>query len=124
MRAIVMREFGGPDVLRLEDVPVPEPGAGEALVRVAAVTVNRSFDLKVREDGNGRDPLMPLVLGNDPAGEVVAVGPGVRELKVGDHVAAWRAMPCGHCERCQREQPDHCLYKKMLGIHKWGGYAE
>src|SRR5919205_618385 len=91
MRAIVMREFGGPDVLRLEEVPVPEPGPGEALVKVAAVTVNRSFDLKVREDGNGRDPIMPLVLGNDPAGEVVAVGPNVREVRVGDHVAAWRS---------------------------------
>src|SRR2546429_509320 len=68
MRAIVMRQFGGPDVLRLEDVPVPEPGPSEALVRVGAVTVNRSFDLKVREDGNGRDPIMPLVLGNEPAG--------------------------------------------------------
>jgi NADPH:quinone reductase len=124
MRAVVMRRFGGPEVLRVEDVPVPEPGPGEALVKVGAVTVNRSFDLKVREDGNGRDPVMPLVLGNDPAGEVVAVGPDVREVQVGDRVAAWRSFPCGACESCQRGEPDYCHNKRMLGIHRWGGYAE
>ena len=124
MRAVVMRRFGGPEVLRVEDVPMPEPGPGEALVKVSAVTVNRSFDLKVREDGNGRDPIMPLVLGNDPAGEVVAVGEGTREVRVGDRVAAWRAFPCGTCESCQHGQPDSCHNKRMLGIHRWGGYAE
>ena len=124
MRAVVMRQFGGPEVLRLEEVPTPTPGPGEALVRVGAVSVNRSFDIKVREDGNGRDPLMPLVLGNDPAGEVVAIGPGVRDVRVGDHVAAWRSIPCGQCERCRQNQPDHCLHKRMLGVHRWGGYAE
>lgn len=124
MRAVVMRAFGGPDVLRLEQVETPAPAPGEVLVRVGAVTVNRSFDLKVREDGNGRGPMMPLVLGADPAGEVAVVGSGVDDLHIGDHVAVWRAAGCGECEACQRGDADDCRRKRMIGIHRWGGYAE
>jgi NADPH:quinone reductase len=124
MRAVVMREFGGPEVLRLEEVATPTPGPGEVLVRVGAVTVNRSFDLKVREDGNGRDPMMPLVLGADPAGEVVAAGPGVDRVFVGQRVAVWRSFSCGECESCSRGEPENCHRRRMVGVHRWGGYAE
>ena len=50
MRAIVVREFGGPEVLRYEEVPTPTPGPGEVLIRVHAVSVNRTLDLMVRQD--------------------------------------------------------------------------
>jgi NADPH:quinone reductase-like Zn-dependent oxidoreductase len=124
MRAVVMHEFGPPDVLRNEVVETPRPGPGEALVRIGAVTVNRSFDLRVREDGNNRDPVLPLVLGADPAGQVVAVGPDVSEVRVGDHVAVWRAAACRACAACRRGDPDDCQRKRMVGIHRWGGYAQ
>lgn len=94
MKAIVRDEYGTPDVLRLEDVPTPEPDDGEVLVRIRASSVNRS-DL---ESLVGR-PLMFRAfmgvrrprerrLGIDAAGEVVAVGPGVERFKPGDRVFA------------------------------------
>lgn len=119
-----MREFGPPSVLHYEDVPTPHPGEGEVLLHVGAVSVNRSFDVKVREDGNGRGPVLPLVLGNDTAGEVVEVGPGVENVKVGDRMAVWRSYPCGLCARCRKGDFPGCLQKRMMGIHRWGGYAE
>jgi NADPH:quinone reductase-like Zn-dependent oxidoreductase len=71
LKAIVLKEFGGPEVLRLEDVPVPQPTPGEILLKVHSVSVNRTLDLIVRA---GRYPVkiqLPHVLGADPAGEIV-----------------------------------------------------
>jgi NADPH:quinone reductase len=87
LKAIVFTEFGGPEVLRLEDLPTPKPGANEILLKVHSVSVNRTLDLIVR---NGKYPVkigLPHVLGADPAGEVVAIGDGVTQFKVGDRVA-------------------------------------
>ena len=95
MKAIMLREFGGPDVLRYEDVPDPKPAPFEALIRVHAVTVNRSFDVGVRQNGNERDVTLPLVMGIDPAGVVVEVGPDVQGLQVGDHVTPQGGIPRG-----------------------------
>ena len=84
MKAIRVSEYGGPEVLRLEDVPTPEPKQGEALVRVRAAGVN-FIDVYQRE---GRYPLpVPFTPGNEAAGVVEALGPGVTDLKVGDRVA-------------------------------------
>ncbi len=124
MRAVVMRQFGGPEVMRMEDVPVPAPGAGEVLLRVGAVSINRSFDIKVRQDGNGRGVTLPLVLGADPSGEIVAVGSDVKEYAVGDRVTVWRAQSCGTCQRCESGDEVNCQRKVTLGVHRWGGCAE
>ena len=92
MRAVVHDRHGPPDVLRLEDVPDPVPGAGEVLVRVHATTVNRTdcgmrsaTPFFVRPIAGMRRPRWP-VLGNEFAGEVVALGPGVTRFGVGDRV--------------------------------------
>jgi NADPH:quinone reductase-like Zn-dependent oxidoreductase len=124
MRAVVMRRFGAPDVLQLEHVPVPTPGPGEVLVRTGAVTVNRSYDVKVREDGNARDVVLPLVLGADPSGEVVGLGPDVDGLSIGQRVAVWRGAPCDKCSDCAQGNDDNCTQKKLVGLQRWGGYAE
>ena len=83
MKAIVLREFGGPEVLHYEDVSVPRPAAGEVLLKVHSVSVNRTLDLVVRA---GKYPVkiqMPHVLGVDPAGEIVEIGEGVDRFEIG-----------------------------------------
>ena len=95
MRAIVVERTGGPEVLQLRDVPNPEPADGELLVDVAAAGVN-FIDVYHRE-GRYRRP-MPLVLGREGAGTVVAVGAGVGGWSVGDR-AAWPDVPGGYAER-------------------------
>jgi putative PIG3 family NAD(P)H quinone oxidoreductase len=86
MRAIVIREFGGPDVLELREVPTPEPARGEALVRVHATAVNRA-DLLQRMGMYPAPPGAPAdIPGLEIAGEVEVVGAGVTEVAPGDRV--------------------------------------
>lgn len=85
MQAIVVREFGGPEVLRVEDVAVPEPGGGEVRVRIEAAGVN-PVDAYVRTGTYARRPALPYTPGSDGAGTVDALGPGVSGVSVGDRV--------------------------------------
>lgn len=121
---MIIREFGDPEVLRWEEVPTPTPGHGEVLVRVHAVSVNRTLDLQVRQDGGGYGTVLPLVLGNDPSGVVVAVGPSVEQPRVHDRVAIFRGIRCGTCTQCLAGNEQQCSQPRMLGVHCWGGYAE
>ena len=75
----------GHENLQLVQVPIPEPGRGQVLVRVHAASLNYR-DLMILRDGMGMVPALPLVPGSDMAGEVVALGPGVAEFTVGDAV--------------------------------------
>lgn len=84
MLAVRVHRPGGPEVLELEQVPVPSPGAGEALVRIDAAGLN--FIEVYQRSGLYRIPL-PVTLGGEGAGEVVEVGEGVTEVAVGDRVA-------------------------------------
>jgi NADPH:quinone reductase-like Zn-dependent oxidoreductase len=89
MKAIVVHEYGGPDVLKFEEYPDPVPGPGEVLVRVAAASVN-PIDYK-RRAGLTKDfyPIhFPGLIGVDMAGTVVKVGPGVEAFTAGNHVFA------------------------------------
>ncbi|GAA5335601.1 MULTISPECIES: zinc-dependent alcohol dehydrogenase family protein [Thermus] len=85
MRAVVLRGFGGLDMLEEGDLPVPEPGPGEVLVKNLAVAVN-PVDAKIRAAGRWAGVEPPFVLGYDAAGVVAKVGPGVKDLKEGDEV--------------------------------------
>jgi len=84
MLAVRVHQPGGPEALAAERIPVPQPGAGEALVRLEATGVN--FIEVYQRSGLYRVPL-PVTLGGEGAGEVVALGPGVDEVAVGDRVA-------------------------------------
>jgi NADPH:quinone reductase-like Zn-dependent oxidoreductase len=124
MKAIVLRQFGGPEVLRLEEVPTPEPVADEILIRVHSVSVNRTLDCVVR---TGKYPVkirLPHVLGADPAGEVAEVGDAVTIFSVGDRVAVISATPCQQCAPCLSGQQANCSNSKRIGIDVPGGCAE
>jgi NADPH2:quinone reductase len=114
MKAIVIREFGPPEVMRLEEVPTPQPGPGEVLIEVHAVSVNRTLDLVVRNGNYARPVTLPHVLGVDPSGIVVAVGSGVTSRRVGDRVVTSPRV----------RAPTATEGPRMLGVHVWGGYAE
>jgi NADPH:quinone reductase len=114
MKAVVIREFGGPEVLRLEEIPTPEPGPGEVVIRVHAVSVNRTLDLAVRAGAYAFRPPLPHVLGVDPSGTVAAVGAGVSAPRVGDRVVTRQLLRLATAT----EGP------AILGVHAWGGYAE
>ncbi|MER6799098.1 alcohol dehydrogenase catalytic domain-containing protein, partial [Amycolatopsis mediterranei] len=85
VQAVVMAEFGGPDVLTLREVDRPEPGPGEILVRVLASGTN-PVEAKIRQGVAIPDLELPAVLGGDVSGVVEAVGPGVKEFAEGDEV--------------------------------------
>ncbi|MGR4863456.1 NADP-dependent oxidoreductase [Caulobacter sp. LARHSG274] len=87
MKAVRIHEFGGPDVLRLEDLPTPDPARDEVLVQVRASSVN-PVDYKIRRGGYLREDQLPLTLGRDIAGVVSRCGEAVTTLKPGDAVYA------------------------------------
>src|SRR5437870_6807896 len=85
MKAIRVSEFGGPEVLKLQDVPDPKPDSGQVLVRVKAAGVNPA-DTYIRSGTYARKPNLPYTPGMDAAGVVEAVGPNVKRFKAGDRV--------------------------------------
>ncbi|MBV9309272.1 MAG: alcohol dehydrogenase catalytic domain-containing protein [Solirubrobacterales bacterium] len=126
MRAVLMRAFGDADVLELDEVPDPEPAAGEALVRVQAVEVSRTRDVATRSGQHpfSRQVTLPHVLGGDFAGVVQATGAGVDRALVGRRVAGSNSSSCGACQACRAGHEEQCPQLSMLGIHRWGSYAE
>jgi NADPH:quinone reductase-like Zn-dependent oxidoreductase len=90
MKAVVMHEYGGPDVLKYEDVRDPVPGKGEVLIRIAAASIN-PVDLWQRAGATKASLRVefPAIIGWDVSGTVVGLGPEVHEFAGGDHVFAW-----------------------------------
>jgi len=112
MKAIRVQEFGGPEVLRLEEVPDPRPGRGEVLVRVRAVGVN-PVDTYIRSGQYPMKPPLPYTPGSDAAGDVEAVGEGVTGFRTGDRVYIYRSVTGAYAEKvlCTEAQV-HPLPKK------------
>src|SRR5688572_8471017 len=94
MKAIVVREFGGPEVMKVEEVPQPAPGPGQVLIRVRAIGVN-PVDTYIRSGTYARKPDLPYTPHADIAGVVDAVGSGVTALKSGDRVYAYMTSAGG-----------------------------
>ena len=104
VRGVVSKEKGAPVVLT--EIVVPDPGPGEATVRVQACGVCHT-DLHYREGGINDE--FPFLLGHEAAGMVEQVGPGVTDLDEGDFVVLnWRAV-CGECRACRRGRPWYCF---------------
>ena len=109
MKALVLEESGGP--LIMKDVPVPKPGAGEALVRVRACGVGLTLAWNRLGRGFGRGdspPKMPRIIGHEIAGDVVEVGPNVNSFKPGDRVNVYFYLTCGDCRWCNVGREDLC----------------
>jgi len=118
-----MHQRGDPEVLRYEDFPTPEPGPGEALVRVRACALNH-LDVFTRRGEQGRRVNLPHILGIETAGEVAALGEGVTELRVGDRVVSGPGIWCSRCKRCQAGEENLCVERRIVGVDVHGGYAE
>ena len=124
MKAAVLRAFGGPDGLVIEELPEPVPSETEVLVRVRAVSVNRT-DVHVMNRANiGRGTQLPHIGGVDPAGQVVRVGASVRELRPGQRVVARPMIPCLECRFCFTGRESVCEAPSYVGVHRPGGFAE
>jgi NADPH:quinone reductase-like Zn-dependent oxidoreductase len=123
VKAVRFHEHGGRDVLRLEDVPTPEPGEGEVLVRIRACALNH-FDVDLRENVS-RWPLpLPHILGVEFAGDIAAHGANVEGLREGKPVWVLHEIPCLECDYCLAGMDNLCLRAEMYSVQRPGGYAE
>ncbi len=127
MKAVVVREHGGLEQLRYEDVPIPKVGGGEVLLRVKAVALNH-MDLWLRRglpEGPGIRPVhLPHVSGGDIAGVVAEVGSGVNHLEIDQPVVVYPGLYCGSCLYCHRGEHSMCHEYEVVGEKIWGGLAE
>ena len=122
MKAIVLPEYGSPDVLSFEEVERPEPSAGEVLIGVRNVSVNVTLDLILRQGNYPMKPPLPHVMGIDPVGEIIKVGSGVTRHRRGDRVGVHTLMRSKSC--IPGQEADDPEFFRVIGIHRWGGYAE
>jgi NADPH2:quinone reductase len=97
MKAILVHEFGGPEVLKVEEIPTPIPAAGQVLVRVYAAGVN-PYDTYMRNGTYAVKPPLPYTPGSDGAGVIEAVGPGVSKVKPGDRVYMAKTVTGAYAE--------------------------
>ena len=124
MKAVVFHEFGTTDVLRVEELPDPEVGAGEVLVDITATALNH-LDVDVRK-GISRFPVaFPHALGVEPVGRVAALGAGVEGWAVGDRVAVYLIATCGSCIYCRTGRESLCTAPAwFVSMGSGGAYAE
>jgi NADPH:quinone reductase-like Zn-dependent oxidoreductase len=123
VKAVRFHEFGGLDVLRVDEVDDPRPGPGEVLVRIRASALNH-LDVDVRE-GISRFPVnLPHTLGIEVAGDVEEVGEGVEGWQRGDRVNPYIMDTCGDCRYCRTGRENLCLTPGFISFSTGGGYAE
>ncbi len=121
MKAVCIHEFGGPEVLRYEDIPDPQPRKDQVLVRVKACALNH-LDLWVRKGLPGVK--LPHILGSDIAGEIAEVGEYVTGFKIGQRVLLAPMHFCNHCAKCVAGLQNQCPEFTVLGNMVDGGNCE
>jgi NADPH:quinone reductase-like Zn-dependent oxidoreductase len=121
MKAVRIHEFGGPEVLRYEDVPDPRPRQDQVLLRIRACAMNH-LDLWVRKGIPG-SPL-PHILGSDIAGEIAEVGEYITGFKPGQRVLLAPMSFCNHCVYCTSGRQNQCAQFTVLGNRVDGGNCE
>ena len=124
MKAVIYHEFGGVDVLRYEDIPLPEFEADEVLVRVRSVSLNHLDHLQRKGPAWLPDFTLPHVAGMDVSGDIERIGDQVNKFTVGDRVVINPSINCKHCSHCVKGQDNYCTSIKVLGGNINGGFAE
>lgn len=123
MKAVVMHRRGGVEQLVYEDFPTPEIGPTEVLLRVRACALNR-LDIFARQGSQAVKVRLPHILGLEAAGDIVAVGEEVDNVRVGDQVVMHPTISCGTCVYCRGGHDNLCTQRRLIGVHVHGGYAE
>jgi len=122
MKAAVVRQLGAP--LTIEQVPVPEPGPGQVLVRIIATGVCHT-DLHAAHGDWPVKPQPPFIPGHEGVGTVAALGQGVTRLREGDRVGIpWLHTACGHCPHCRTGWETLCGSQQNTGYSVNGSFAE
>lgn len=124
MQALLLSDYGR---LEMVETPMPRPGAGEVLVRVAACGICGS-DVHGYDGSSGRR-IPPIVMGHEAAGTVAALGSEVPDLREGDHITFDSTIYCGECEYCHRGETNLCSRREVLGVstpeyRRNGAFAE
>ena len=126
MKSILVREFGGPEVLKLEEVPTPRPAAGQVLVRINAAGVN-PYDTYMRAGTYSVKPALPYTPGSDAAGVVEAIGDGVKGVRPSDRVYTAKTVTGAYAEYALAlEEQVHSLPGKInfgQGAGVWVPYG-
>jgi 2-desacetyl-2-hydroxyethyl bacteriochlorophyllide A dehydrogenase len=120
MKAIRLIQSGQP--LQAQDIPIPEIGPDEVLIRVKAAGICHS-DAHYRAGMSKVEPL-PMTLGHETAGIVEKAGELVKHVAIGNRVCVHYLATCGHCHFCFRGNEQFCSTVQMIGKHRNGGYAE
>jgi len=120
MKSVRLVQVGKP--LEHADIPIPQIGPSDVLVRVAAAGICHS-DAHYRA-GISRIGSLPLTLGHEIAGRVEKVGAQVANLAAGDRICVHYLVTCGRCVSCKRGQEQFCGHVQMIGKDRDGGYAE
>jgi NADPH2:quinone reductase len=126
MKAIVVHQFGGPEVLQLEEIPTPKPAAGQVLVRIHGAGVN-PYDTYMRAGTYAVKPPLPYTPGSDGAGVIEAVGDGVKKVKPGDRVYTAKTLTGAYAEYALAlEEQVHSLPERISfgqGAGVWVPYG-
>ncbi|MCS7254534.1 MAG: alcohol dehydrogenase catalytic domain-containing protein, partial [Armatimonadota bacterium] len=118
MRALV---YTAPSEIELLELPMPKPGRGEVLIKVAWCGICGS---EVESFVSGRRRKPPLIMGHEFSGIVAECGFGVSDLEVGERVVINPLIPCNECELCVSGYENVCPKRQLLSMHRPGGYAE
>ena len=118
MKALVLNDIAD---IKLCEVPIPEPGRGEVLLKVEACGICSSDYNRIYVDGAHQ---MPLIPGHEFVGTVTELGPGVREELLGRRAAVYPLLPCRQCDSCMREEYELCGHYDYFGTRRDGGFAE
>ncbi|MHC4486511.1 MAG: alcohol dehydrogenase catalytic domain-containing protein, partial [Planctomycetota bacterium] len=124
MKAMILKKTGPIDEkpLALEDLPIPQPGPGQILVRISACGICHT---ELDEIEGRLEPRLPIIPGHQIVGRVESLGSGAAKFKSGDRVGiAWINSSCEKCDFCQEGNENLCPEFRGTGCHANGGYAE